>query len=250
MMCFCWARESGTTSVSSTFPIPLARGTPASERWRRPPCRPRPPPARGSGIGPALSPRARRFRRSDSSARAQRPALPEIAVACLGNDPIAAKFLLPGLVGELKRRHAESKFRSQSWSGTAWGPAQRPAPRDASPEIFLWVLEKGRRDRWPRWREGTPGTDTRRAWGSRRSSGHDVGVHVLGEIEADGDAARVGVGHVVGDFGEAGRIREPRGNRGGRAREWGARVSALAPAAGVNVPASIRPLACAARKPG
>ncbi len=41
----------------------------------------------------------------------------------------------------------------------------------------------------------------------------DVGVHMFSKIESDGETARIGVGRVVGDRRQSGRVREADGDR-------------------------------------
>jgi hypothetical protein len=78
----------------------------------------------------------------------------------------------------------------------------------------------------------------------------DVGMDVLGELEADGEAPRGCVGIGVRDERDAGGVGK-RTTTGVDGRVMcGARVRSLAEAAGVKVPLSRRPLACTGRKPG
>ena len=77
--------------------------------------------------------------------------------------------------------------------------------------------------------------------------GNDVGVNVLGKIEANREASRARFRMVIGNAGNAGEIGESHLDRGGSALEVRRRVSVFAAGAGVNVPLSRIPFACAGR---
>ena len=75
-------------------------------------------------------------------------------------------------------------------------------------------------------------------------------MNVLGEVEADGEAARIGLGALSGMAGRPVEF-EKRADTGVDSRMiWGAVVNDLAPGADLNVPVSMIPLACAGRYPG
>jgi len=78
----------------------------------------------------------------------------------------------------------------------------------------------------------------------------DVGVNMLGEMEADRKAARAGTLRVVVGNGRDPRKSEKRTVTGVEFRcKCGARVSDAASEEGVNVPVSRMPFACAGLKP-
>ena len=141
----------------------------------------------------------------------------KITVPRFGNDAVTAEPLVAGHARERKCRHPKVGVGREA-RREGLGRLHEGQGGGMRTEEFFHRL--GRRDIGSAGHCGAQELDELVTVARREAVGRvadDIGVDMFGEVEANGQSARIGVSDAVGNVGNAGRVREPNGDGGGRA---------------------------------